>query len=389
MNLIKGQPKRLLITSSEFPPGPGGIGTHAYQLAYHLVELGWEIVIISRQDYVDAQEAKKFNSSQLFIVKRLQPISLIPCEVIYRWYTLSKWIKDWKPDLLLASGQKAVWLSSLLALQYRLPWVAVGHGIEFGVTSDWVRRITRMSFNLATAVVCVSQYTWHRMIAMGINPKMGRVISNGADPTQFKILSYEEIENFRASLDMDGVQLLLTVGNVTERKGQDVVIRALPMILEEFPNTHYLLVGLPTKKKELMNLAYNFGVADHVHFLGKVSNIDLVRLFNCCSIFVMTSRHTIEGDFEGYGIAVVEAALCGKPSVVSDNSGLIEAIFDGETGFSVPEDNAIATAQVIINLLKNKELRDNMGESARKRALKNQTWSQKARDYDELFNCLF
>ena len=69
-----------------------------------------------------------------------------------------------------------------------------------------------------------------------------------------------------------------------------------------------------------------------MHFLGRLESESLVKYVNACDLFMMTSRHTSTGDFEGYGIAVVEAAFCGKPAVVSRNSGLAEAIVDGGPG---------------------------------------------------------
>ena len=67
---------------------------------------------------------------------------------------------------------------------------------------------------------------------------------------------------FRKKIGLPGAQLLLTVGNVTERKGQQVVIRALPHVLKAQPNTHYLMAGLPTRREDFLKLARGLGVAD-------------------------------------------------------------------------------------------------------------------------------
>jgi phosphatidylinositol alpha-1,6-mannosyltransferase len=142
------------------------------------------------------------------------------------------------------------------------------------------------------------------------------------------------------------------------------------------------MVGLPTGQAELVSLAQQLHVSQYVHFLGRVGSDALLKCLNVCDVFVMTSRHTSSGDFEGYGIAVVEAALCGKPAVVSSNSGLAEAIVDGQTGLLVPEGNPDATADAIISLLANTYRRRAMGEKARKRALDEQTWDKRGDIYD-------
>ncbi len=173
------------------------------------------------------------------------------------------------------------------------------------------------------------------------------------------------------------------MGNVTERKGHDIVVRALPEILRRQPNTHYLVAGLPTRGRELEELAESLGVKDHVRLLGRVEADRLVRLLNAADVFVMTSRRTADGDVEGYGIAAVEAALCGLPSVVSGGSGLAEAVRDGETGLVVPAEDAPATAGAILSLLENEAERRAMGERARRRASAEQTWERCAARYDE------
>ena len=221
------------------------------------------------------------------------------------------------------------------------------------------------------------------MLALGVHPQKERVIPNGADDDLFRPVENEQIELFRQRLGLENKPLLLTVGNVTERKGQDVVIRALPELLQSVPEVHYLLVGLPTLKAELTNLAQRLGVEDRVHFLGRLDAQALVAAYNACDVYVMTSRHSKSGDFEGYGIAAVEAALCGKPAVVSGGSGLEEAIQPDQTGLVVPEDDPGATAVAIARLLQDGPLRLQFGLKARQRALTEQTWANRVALYDQ------
>lgn len=379
---------RLLLLSSEFPPGPGGIGTHAYQLAKSLTAKGWDVEVVTPQDYAGEQEVEAFNAAQSFEIQRLHPVPGPPLEAVWRGFCTARRISRERPDVLLASGKRAVWLAACVAGLYRLPWLAVGHGTEFGSTVAWDRTLTRWAFESAAAVVCVSQYTYGKMCAMGVHPRGSRVIPNGADASQFRLLPPAEAVLPRKQLGLEQVPLLLTVGRVSERKGQDVVIRALPYILEKIPDVHYLAAGLPEQGAPFQALAEALGVGAHVHFLGRVDPEVVVRLQNCCDVFVMTSKHTAEGAFEGYGIAAVEAALCGKPAVVSANSGLSEAVVEGETGWVVPENDERATAAAVLALLTDEALRRRMGAAARARALKLQTWDHRAGQYDVLLRSL-
>lgn len=377
---------RLLLLSTEFPPGPGGIGTHAYQLTLNLQSLGWEVVVITSQDYASEAEIEAFNQAQPFEIVRLLSTPGSVRRLWARRQMISRKINEWQPDVIMGSGSRQVWMAALLAKYHRRPAVAVGHGTEFGFTSYWKKRLTQWAFESVNMVICVSQYTASYMYGVGINARRVAVIPNGADASRFKRLPLIVLEGFRQEKNIPEGLLLLTVGNVTERKGQDVVIRALPHVLKQARDTHYLIAGLPSKKEEFQALARELGVEEHVHFLGRVPAEDLLKYLNICDVFVMTSKHTADGDFEGYGIAVVEAALCGKPAVVSDNSGLAEAIVDQQTGLLARQNDPLSTAEALITLLRDETKRRAMGEAAYERASTEQTWEQRAAEYHRLLS---
>ncbi len=377
----------VLMTCTEFPPGPGGIGTHAYQLAAGLDALGWTVTVVTPQDYVSPEDARRFNEAQGFRVVRLRPVSGRGVEAVYRESVLARWIRRSRPDVLLASGGNAVILAAGRWAGRAIPWLAVGHGSEFGGPRGWQNRLTLSAFRAATAVACVSEYTRGRMLAAGVRPRIECVIPNGADPGQFGVRSVDSAA-LRRALGLPAGPLLVTVGNVTERKGQDVVVRALPRILERVRDAQYAVVGLPTRGAELRRLAAELGVEDRVHLLGRLDGKTLVDLLNDADVFVMTSRRTADGDVEGYGIAAVEAALCGKPSVVSSDSGLQEAIEPGKTGIAVPPNDADAAARALTSLLEDPPLRKRMGDAARTRAEREQTWAIRVCAYDALLRDL-
>lgn len=374
---------RLLLLSSEFPPGPGGIGTHAYQLADNLCSRGWKVTVVARQDYADTTEIRAFNQQQQFRVVTLPHIQMTLLDAVQRWQIARHCVIKEKPDLLVASGSKATWIAA--ALPTDIPRIAIGHGTEFGF-SGWQWMLTKWAFQRMEHVVCVSNYTKEYMLNKSIQPKAVSVIHNGADETAFGVLPESIGADFRKELRFSpDDRLLLTVGNVTARKGQDIVIRALPKILSVYPNVHYLIAGMPTEGERFSALADDLGVARNVHFLGRVPQDDLVKLYNVCDLFVMTSRETKTGDFEGYGIAVIEAALCGKPSVVTGGSGLAEAVADNETGLVVKPEDSNDTAQAILRLLQDDALRARLGAQAKQRALETQTWRKRILEYDLLF----
>jgi phosphatidylinositol alpha-1,6-mannosyltransferase len=373
----------LLLLSSEFPPGPGGIGTHAYQLAKGFAQRGWQVVVLTPQDEADEDEISAFNRTQAFDVFRQhhRPISFI--EGASRLADLLRLVTRYRPDIILASGNHSVWLAAALSKIIDKSWVAVAHGgLEFNSSIAWERSLTQWSFSQANLVFCVSNYTRDLMLASGIRPQRIEVITNGADEKFFHPFDEGSQQTLRQKLGLGNAQLLLTVGSVTERKGQEIVIRALPIVLNEAPDIHYLIVGLPYLQPQLTRLARQLGVEKNVHFLGKVDRDTLLTVYNACDIFIMTSLHSSDGNFEGYGIAAVEAALCGKPAVVSAQSGLAEAVINMQTGLHVPENNPSETAQAILRLLKDVPLRTQLGQQAYLRAYYEQTWESRIKLYE-------
>lgn len=371
---------RLLLFSTEFPPGPGGLGRHAYEVAKHLNSFGWEVFVLTVQDYASRKEIETFNSAQKFQIVSVKRLPSRPLTALYRMNKARKMVKALNPDVLLVSGDSAIQIAAPLARIFRKSLVVVSHG---SVPNSWQYRWWHWSHMQSKALICVSEYTKNRMARLGIHAPSTIVITNGADPASFKILPEDEVRDFRLKLAPENARILLTVGHVTHRKAQDVVIRALPRILKNFPNTHYYAVGLPLRKAEFLKLAVQLGVSEHVHFPGAVDPSLLLRYLNSCDVFVMVSRHT-QDQWEGYGIAVVEAALCGKPSVVSANSGVTESIIPGKTGLKVDEEDVDATADAILQLLENDALRKSMGNEARITALQTSTWNQQVRYYDQV-----
>jgi phosphatidylinositol alpha-1,6-mannosyltransferase len=163
-----------------------------------------------------------------------------------------------------------------------------------------------------------------------------------------------------------------------------VVIRALPAILREYPELVYIMVGLPTRAQELERLAVDLGVREHVLFAGVVPMDELALFYNLADLFVLVSRRAQDGNVEGYGIVVSEAALCGVPAVVSRGCGLEEAVLEGRTGLLVEPDDPCATAGAVLRLLDDDSLRREMGAVAQCHVQETGTWGQRAAVYDRI-----
>ena len=375
---------RIHVISSELPPGPGGIGTHAYEVARGLVCLGHEVEVVAAQDYVEAGEASAWNAAQPFAVVPLARAGSGGRlgRAWSRLKMLRRRLVDFRPDVILASGDPAVYWTrlALKTVRRRPSVVAVEHG---RVPPAREARLKRWSFEGADHVVAVSAYSLGRLQAWGVRPRAESVIHNGADVDFFRPVTGAESADLRRELGLGDVRLLLTVGSVHARKGQDLVVRALPSILQAVPDVHYLVAGLGHEAAALEDLARAEGVADRIHLLGAVDRERLRVLYGTCDLFLMTSRNT-ETQFEGFGIAAIEAALCGRPALVTGGSGLHEAVLDGETGRVAAPEDPQDVARLAIELLSSPGDLRALGEAARRRAMEELSWQASATAYGEL-----
>lgn len=377
--------RKILIISTEFPPAPGGIGTHAYQLAKNLSEKGFKVHVMTEQNYAKDYEISAFNNKQNFDIIRLKPTPTLLL-LLSKLFEIWKNIRINKYDIVIGTGKHASWFSYLCTRFTLSKCILIGHGTEFTIKmSKKSALINRLIYSKCEGLIFVSAFTCKKARENKIANKNSIVINNGADST-FSRLHISQIEKFRNELNLLGKKIILTIGNVTERKGQRQTISALPILLQRLPNVHYFCIGIPTIAEQLFNYAKTLGCEKHVHFIGRKSNVDLVKWLNLSDLFVMTSTMTADGDFEGFGIAVIEAALCGKASLVSNNSGLTEAVVNNETGIIINEKNPEEIANALYSLLSNQNELDRLGNNALKRAENELTWDKVVNNYIDYFN---
>lgn len=150
----------------------------------------------------------------------------------------------------------------------------------------------------------------------------------------------------------DGI-LLLSVGEMIERKNHEVIIRALAQV--DNPNLYYAIAGKGPLKEYLENLARELGVGERVRFLG--FRTDVFELYHAADISAFPSK------IEGLGLAGVEAMAAGVPLVSSNVHGILDYVIDGETGYAIPPTDVAGYAAAIRRLAEDPALRDGMRDA--------------------------
>ncbi|MCX7858669.1 MAG: glycosyltransferase family 4 protein [Chloroflexus sp.] len=143
------------------------------------------------------------------------------------------------------------------------------------------------------------------------------------------------------------------IGQLTPRKGYDLLVAAMPAIIARYPQASFVFVTHnPAQRAELQRLAGELGVAANLHFLGTLSEEQKLALLRASAVLPFPSR------YEGFGLPVLEGMAAGVP-VVSTNIPVInELICDGEDGLLIPYNDAPALADAMLRLLDDQALRE-------------------------------
>jgi glycosyltransferase involved in cell wall biosynthesis len=336
-----------LIITSEFPPGPGGIGKHAYCMAKGLLHNAVHVTVVCDMDYATETEIDEF----LKIIPKGIDVLRIKRKgfftYINRIKTVLKLCKQHTFHKIIVTGRFPLWAGWLLKKFFRNQIFvhAIVHGSELLLGRKILQQFTVRSLSLIDKISTVSAYTSTIAKNVGVQ-KETSIIPNGIDIEEWN--QKEPIQPF----SWPGYPKLLTVGSVTERKGQYNVIQTLPKIVTMFPDAHYHIVGKLVDETVLRKLIESLGLNKNVTIHGQLSTQDVRRAYLTADIFCMLSEQTNNGDVEGFGIAILEAAINGVPTIASDDTGTVDAVQDGKTGYLVNSKDSDAILLAIGKILK-------------------------------------
>ncbi len=263
-----------------------------------------------------------------------------------------------------------------LCLRYfaGVPYLLYAHGeeIQMRLTSRKLGLLIPPLYKGAAKVIANSEYTKSILQQIGVRSERIHVIHPGVEAEAFQL---DEVMRraVRQRYRLDEAPVLLTIGRLQRRKGQDMVIKALPLIRKTYPDIKYLIVGGGEELESLQLLAKEEGVQNDVIFTGRISDEERSAYYAACDIFVMPNRQ-IGADIEGFGMVFLEAGAAGKPVIGGRSGGTGEAIQDGVTGIRVNGENVEVIAAAVIQMLADSDKARAMGEQGRQWVESAFTW---------------
>jgi phosphatidylinositol alpha-1,6-mannosyltransferase len=255
-----------------------------------------------------------------------------------------------------------------------IPYLVYAHGEEILIaqSSRKLAWIVPRIYRGAAAVIANSRNTKKLLQDIGVEANRIHVIYPGVDPQSFCV-SRKAAERIRQKHQLGMAPVLLTVGRMQRRKGQDMVIQAFPRIRQKIPQVKYVMVGAGEELASLTTLTQALGVQDSVVFAGSVPDQELAAYYAACDVFIMPNRQ-IGDDIEGFGIAYLEAGAAGKPVIGGKSGGTEDAIVDGVTGLRVNGNSSVEIANAVIYLLSIPDRAKAMGTRGRQRVENEFAW---------------
>jgi phosphatidylinositol alpha-1,6-mannosyltransferase len=222
---------------------------------------------------------------------------------------------------------------------------------------------------------------------------ISRALSKAAATHMVKIAPGIDVDHFipqdasqlRKELKLENKRVIVSVGRLVHRKGQDHLIQSLPEILKSVPDAHVLMVGQGPYLSHLKKLVARHNVADHVSFIGRIQYAQLPQYICAGDVFAMPSRSRFFGlEVEGLGIVYLEASACGLPVIAGSSGGAPDAVLNGVTGFVVDGQNNQEIAAAAIRLLGDLDGAKTMGAAGREWIIENWRWEIWSQHFNKL-----
>lgn len=357
-----------------------GLVNHLLEIAKRIESAGHETVIICREAQIDLQgmalHSVNFTGTTIPLFRNL----------IFPFKTLRLLGEG---DVIHTMYHPGIAVGSVASKLLGKPHVFTYHGFApIRVWRNWRQRLKMIDHRLGTflalrsnvkKIITVSHYLKNELIKKYlVKSDRIRVIYNGVDTQRFN----PDLKGLRTrdKFDLNESPTVLFLGRLAPYKGVQYLLRAIPTVLKEIPETKFLIAG--AMRYDIADLGWLLrwlNVRKSVIFTGYVPNRDIPDLYATCDVFCYPSL------WEGFGLTPAEAQACGKPVVAFNNCAVPEVVKDKETGVLVEPKNIQGLANALISMLQDKKRRLGMGFKARERVRRLFSWEKAANETLEVY----
>lgn len=376
--------EKILCITNDFGPRAGGIETFVIGLIESAPK-GSIIVYTSSQEGSDSYDQQWLENFGVEVIRDRAKILLPTPRVAHNVNKLVRTRKIEKaffgaaaPLAILSKGIRRNGVRKIIALTH-------GHEV-------WWAKLWPFSLAISFIGKNVDHLTY---LGEFTRTEISKALSSKATSSMVKIAPGIDTDHFAPTLDgaklrkelgLESKKVIISVGRLVHRKGQDLLIQSLPEILKSIPSAHLVLVGEGPYRSHLEKLIEDLQIRESVTLIGRIQYRDLPRYFCVGDIFVMPSRSRLAGlEVEGLGIVYLEASACGLPVVAGKSGGAPDAVIEGVTGVTVDGTSVTQISDAVIAALKNPEKSRAMGEAGRKWIYDKWRWEIWAKEFNALF----
>ncbi len=270
-----------------------------------------------------------------------------------------KLIKKHSPDIVYAHSSKAGAIARVANIGLKNQCVYNPHGWAFNMRCSKLKRlmyktIEKIAAPFCDKIVCISETERQSALDKKIckEDKL-QVIFNGVDIEAYKKSVHDTVKRRDLGIPEDAFVVGM-VGRISPQKAPDVFVKMAKLVKDKISNTHFIIVGSGEQEDEILKYVRHNGLLDILHITGWVDNpMDYVELFD---VACLLSR------WEGFGLALPEYMMAGKPIVASNVDAIPNIIDHGKNGLLVAVDDAVGASEAVISLYKNDEFREQLIE---------------------------
>ena len=374
----------VLFVTNDFGPRAGGIETFIIGLIQRR-PFGQTIVYTSSQPESEQYDADWMKNYGVRVIRDRSKILLPTPRVAFKLRHIIK-----SEGITTAAFGAAAPLGLLSASMKRagvLRTVALTHGHEV-----WWAKVFPFNILLRRIGATVDVLTYlgeftRNAIASALTAKAKSAMVKIAPGIDVDHFSPSDASALRQSLGLADKKVIVSVGRLVHRKGQDHLIESMPKILGVVPNAHLLLVGQGPYRDYLQQLVTKNALEDSVTFIGRIQYADLPQYICVGDIFAMPSRSRLMGlEVEGLGIVYLEASACGLPVLAGNSGGAPDAVLHNETGLVVDGTDNKQIAAAAIKLLSKEDSARKMGVVGRQWIIDKWRWEIWSKDFEVLLN---
>ena len=372
----------ILFVTNDFGPRAGGIETFVIGLIERR-DFGSTIVYTSWQAGSHEYDARWKSEFGVTVIRDRAKI-LLPTPRVSR--NLKMLIREHNiqvaafgaaaPLALLSASMKSAGVVKTVALTH-------GHEVWWAKVPLFnlaIRRIGSTTYSLTY----LGDFT-RKAISVSLSKKASQRMVKVAPGIDVEHFTPQDSTALRKELGLEKKKVLVCVGRLVHRKGQDRLIESMPEIIAKVPDAHLLIVGQGPYLDHLKKLVADNHLHGYVTFIGRIHYGELPRYICAGDLFVMPSRSRFGGlEVEGLGIVYLEASACGLPVIAGSSGGAPDAVVEGVTGVVVDGTNTRQIAQAAISLLSDPAKAAAMGGAGRTWIIENWRWGIWSQRFNQL-----